>query len=300
MRCVSSRVICALFGTFLLQACGNSSDVSAVVGPSLTQSEAAAIAAMDAHMEGRNAENAAEIAAANNYPHVRIGGGIVLIYNNYEDFKIVQEVVILPNFDDSEWNHSIWDDLKVIQSSSTKVHVAAKFSRVNAEGDVYLSTDTFWIMTEQDNHWGIKMRSSFLEEAEAGNSNTNVEEAEAAALGVIKLYVDGLNDRDSEALAELNHYPLVFLRNVELSVFDTPEDYISYVENTAIKDLDYVEWQQSVLENVEVVQSSPIKVHLAMRCDHINVVGDSCGQQNELWVITKEDGRWAIRGRSQL
>jgi hypothetical protein len=284
---------------FLLQACSDSSDGSLKKDPALAQAESAAIASMHEHMEGRNANDAEQVAAANNYPIARIGLGQTLIYDTYEIFLAIQESIIVPNFiADPDWHHSVWDELKVVHSTPHKVHIAARFSRVNAEGVPYLSTDTFWIQTKQEEHWGTKMKSSFVEEA--GESRAGVDEAEAAALVVLESYLDRLNSRDSEGIAKLVHYPLVLLQNVELIAFHTPEDFVSYLENTVIKDLDYAEWQHSDLENVVVLQSSPNKVHLVMSCDHLNVVGDSCGQLNEFWVITKEDGRWAIRGLSSL
>ena len=299
MLYVSRWFTCVLFGMLLLQACSDSSDGSLKKDPALAQAESAAIASMYEHMEGRNANDAEQVAAANNYPLARIGLGQVLIYDTYEIFLAIQERYTIPKFiADPEWHHSIWDELKVVHSTPHKVHIAARFSRVNAEGVPYLSTDTFWIQTEQEKHWGTKMKSSFVEEA--GEDRAGVHEAEAAALVVLESYLDRLNSRDSEGIAELVHYPLIFLQDIELIAFHTPQDFISYLENTVIKDLDYAEWQRSDLENVVVLQSSPNKVHLVMSCDHLNVVGDSCGQQNEFWVITKEDGHWAIRGRSSL
>lgn len=300
MSYLSRSVISAFFGVFLLQACDNSSDVSAVVGPALTQSEAAAIAALEAHMVGRNANDAKQVADANNYPFARIGLlGQVIYYDNYENFWKIQEYVVIPGFiSDPVWHHSVWDELKVVQSSPSKVHIAATFSRVDAGGDRYITTDTFWIVTEQEGHWATKMKSSFLEEA--GQDRTGVDEAEAAALGVVESYFDRLNNRDSESLAQLIHYPLVFLNDLDLTMFRTPEEYISYIENSLVKDLDYAGWSRSELKSVKVLQSSPLKVHLAIQSDHINVGGDVISQHEGLWVITIVEGRWAIIGQSLL
>jgi hypothetical protein len=282
----------------LLYGCSDASDSGIVESASLSEAEIAALSAMEAHMIGRNEQDAAQIAAANNYPHLRLGGGQALIFDTYEIFKQIEEAITIPNIDDGLWHHSVWDDLQPIQSTDNKVHIAAKFSRIDADGNAYVSSNTFWIVTNHDGHWGIQMRSSFVEEA--GNDDTGLAEAEEAALGLVNNYIDRFNDRDFESLSKLHHYPQFMLDQIELKTFGNHEDYISYLENTAFKTLDYAEWDHSELGMVQIIQSSPKKVHLVFSCQHLNVVGDECGKREEFWVITNVDGHWAIKAKSLL
>ena len=112
--------------------------------------------------------------------------------------------------------------------------------------------------------------------------------------------MEARNNRDSKGLAALNHYPQMLLDGIDLKIFNTPEDYISYEENTVMHALDYAEWDHSELDNVAVIQSSPNKVHLVIGCGHFNVVGESCGREEGLWVIIKIGDRWLIHGRSMF
>ncbi len=50
---------------------------------------------------------------------------------------------------------------EVIKSIENKVHLQVAFSRYRVDGSKIGTFPSIWVMTKQDNHWGIKMRSSF-------------------------------------------------------------------------------------------------------------------------------------------
>jgi len=95
-----------------------------------------------------------------NFPHVRLGMGTKEANINEKPPQIP------PGFFDwfvneYKWNHSCWDYRKIIQSHPEKVHLAIQFSRYRADGTKIGSFPSLWIITNQNGHWGIKMRSSF-------------------------------------------------------------------------------------------------------------------------------------------
>lgn len=61
----------------------------------------------------------------------------------------------------SEWGHSEWVHLRVVHASSDKMHVDTKFARFNIEGNLMDTYDSLYILTHENNRWGIRMRSSF-------------------------------------------------------------------------------------------------------------------------------------------
>ena len=95
-----------------------------------------------------------------NFPHVRLGMGSNKIRITEKPPQIRSGF-----FDwfvnDYKWNHSCWDYRKVIQSNPQKVHLAIQFSRYRLDGTKIGSFPSFWVITYQNGHWGIKMRSSF-------------------------------------------------------------------------------------------------------------------------------------------
>lgn len=116
----------------------------------------AAIAFMDAF-------NAADPEAARkclNYPHARVGAGGTLVVNETSSDQMSGD--FFETFRQlTGWNHSCWDSREVIQSSETKAHLKVTFSRYRTDGSLIGTYPSIWVMTEQDGHWGIKMRSSF-------------------------------------------------------------------------------------------------------------------------------------------
>ena len=116
----------------------------------------AAIAYMDAFNEG----DVEKMSACINYPHARVGVSGELVVSENAASQIPPSF-----FGDFRtrygWNHSCWDSREVIQSIENKVHLMVTFSRYRIDGSKIGTFPSIWVMTKQDNHWGIKMRSSF-------------------------------------------------------------------------------------------------------------------------------------------
>jgi hypothetical protein len=136
------------------------SDAKQVVTVVANQSEEKAVLAAMAFMDAFNAANPKTAGEYLNYPHARVGAGGTLVVNDTADdqmpgnfFEIFRQR--------TGWDYSCWDLREVIQSSETKVHLKVTFSRYRADGSLIGTYPSIWVMTEQDGHWGIKMRSSF-------------------------------------------------------------------------------------------------------------------------------------------
>jgi len=61
----------------------------------------------------------------------------------------------------AEWDHSAWDRREVIHAGPDKVHIDTRFTRYRRDGSVIGGFDSIYVVTRQDGHWGIKIRSSF-------------------------------------------------------------------------------------------------------------------------------------------
>jgi hypothetical protein len=60
------------------------------------------------------------------------------------------------------WNRTCWEYRNVIHSCETKVHLSLEHSRYRADGTKIDTCPAIWVITNQEGHWGIKMRSSFV------------------------------------------------------------------------------------------------------------------------------------------
>ena len=116
----------------------------------------AAIAYMDAWNEG----DAEKTSTCINYPHARVGANGQLVVSESGD-RLMPPGFFEGFRRNSGWNHSCWDSREVIQSIESKVHLMVTFSRYRVDGSTIGTFPSIWVMTNQDNHWGIKMRSSF-------------------------------------------------------------------------------------------------------------------------------------------
>ena len=121
-----------------------------------TDVEAIAMKVLDDFMDSANAQDSDAQKVTFNYPHIRIAGGKVIIFNEADgtwEFRSIRG--------EKGWHHSAWDYRKVIQKSADKVHIAARFTRYREDDTPIASYETFHVITNQDGHWGIQARSSF-------------------------------------------------------------------------------------------------------------------------------------------
>ncbi len=124
------------------------------------ESERAALAVLDEFLAALNAREFGRQAATLNYPHVRFAGGRVTIFATPAEFADSGEARIARGFE-AGWHRSRWDERTVIHSSAEKVHLAVRFTRLDAAGAVLASYRSLYIVTRVDSHWGIQGRSSY-------------------------------------------------------------------------------------------------------------------------------------------
>ncbi|MFW9822166.1 MAG: hypothetical protein ACFFE4_04490 [Candidatus Thorarchaeota archaeon] len=137
-----------------------SSEEYSVITTVSNEYEEKAVNTAIAYMQAFNERDASKCDDSLNFPHVRLGmeGQEVRITENPSQMP--------PRFfewfvNEYGWNRSCWDYRDVIQSSSTKVHLAIQFSRYKSDGTKIGEFPSLWVITNQNCHWGIKIRSSF-------------------------------------------------------------------------------------------------------------------------------------------
>src|SRR5262245_69333 len=88
---------------------------------------AAAMKALDEYMTAFNSRDEKAWAATLNYPHVRIAGGKVKVWNTPEDYCADFDFDAFAK--QYNWDHSAWDKREIVQQGPGKVHVCVTFSR---------------------------------------------------------------------------------------------------------------------------------------------------------------------------
>jgi hypothetical protein len=121
--------------------------------------DAAAFRVMDEFLKAFNAKDAGAWADTLHYPHVRLASGKVAVYPDKASFVAAMNLEQFAAA--SGWAYSTWDERKVVQSSPDKVHVSTLFSRHKADGSVYESFQSLYIIEKVDGRWAVRARSSF-------------------------------------------------------------------------------------------------------------------------------------------
>lgn len=117
---------------------------------------AAAQAVMEAHIAALNSHDQAAIAATLHFPHIRLSGTNLRIWDS-EDTYFADFLVRAGG----EWHHSAFADIRLLRATTDKVHLDAKIRRFAADGSLITSFRSLWVITCEAGRWAAKMRSSF-------------------------------------------------------------------------------------------------------------------------------------------
>ncbi len=120
--------------------------------------ESQCLAVLDRFMDALNAYDAAAMDAAMHFPHIRVAGGTVKVYeqpgsNPMDLFDRLRK--------EDNWSHSAWNERRIVQRNDTKVHMALTYTRYRADGSTLGVYESLYVLTLKDGRWGIQVRSSF-------------------------------------------------------------------------------------------------------------------------------------------
>jgi len=156
VRPAASRTVRRL--AVLVLATGLAAPVVAAADPP-GDPERAARAVMAEFLAAFNARDERRWADTLHFPHVRLASQTVTVYPTREAFLEAMDLDAFARAND--WDHSSWDDLRIVQASPRKVHVAVRFSRFRADGSRIASFDSLYVIEHVDGRWGVRARSSF-------------------------------------------------------------------------------------------------------------------------------------------
>jgi hypothetical protein len=99
--------------------------------------------------------------AAFNFPHVRLANGRFETIEGPDTLRTRHERSTA-GLQAEGWHHTNLDTIEAVQSGPDKVHFTLRYTRCRADGTPYDTFDSLWIVTDQDGHWGVQFRSSYL------------------------------------------------------------------------------------------------------------------------------------------
>lgn len=127
----------------------------------LTQTQQAAVttevmAVLDEFMLQFNDLKVPAWEATFQFPHYRLASGNMNVLEKPSGRTSTQ----LKNALGSEWHHSAWLQREIVHLSATKVHVDTRFARYREDNSLIAAFNSLYIVTFENERWGIKLRSS--------------------------------------------------------------------------------------------------------------------------------------------
>lgn len=102
-----------------------------------------------------NARDLAGMDAMLHFPHVILSAGKLVVWDRPGQHA--------PTFFDeltaTGWHQTTYRRKQVVLVTPTKVHLLVEYSRDDSQGNVLSIHHNFWIVTFDDQRWGIKLRS---------------------------------------------------------------------------------------------------------------------------------------------
>ena len=113
---------------------------------------------LDDFMAALNAYDAGAMDREMHFPHVRIAGGAVTVYerpggNPLEFFEKLKR--------EDDWKWSRWEARELVQFNARKAHYAVTYTRFRSDDSVIGVYESLYVLTKDASGWGIQARSSF-------------------------------------------------------------------------------------------------------------------------------------------
>jgi hypothetical protein len=116
-----------------------------------------------------------------------------------------------------------------------------------------------------------------------------------AALAVLDRFMAALNAGDEPALLATLHFPHYRLAGGRVQVWDQPGAYLGDFLARAGAD-----WHHSAWDFRKVIAAGASKVHLDVQFTRYRADNSPIGSFRSLWIVTEQDGRWAVAARSSF
>jgi len=135
--------------------------VSAAAQGDSSQTEKEVMGVLDAFMASFNASDPEAHTATYHFPHFRLAQGNMASWETREDAISVHKFLFLKLLI-TGWHKTEWLDRKIISITDAKVHVATRFRRLREDGSEIVTAESLYVLTKENDRWGIKLRSSYL------------------------------------------------------------------------------------------------------------------------------------------
>lgn len=117
----------------------------------------------------------------------------------------------------------------------------------------------------------------------------------AAAQKVLDDFMTAFNARDIEAWGKTFNFPSVRFASNTLTIIDEDYHKKEMFGRGAL-----AEWDHSAWARRDVIHAGPDKVHIDTEFVRYRKDGSVIGRFDSIYIITRENGHWGVKGRSSF
>ncbi|WP_337188013.1 hypothetical protein [Phenylobacterium sp.] len=117
----------------------------------------------------------------------------------------------------------------------------------------------------------------------------------AAAQARLDAFMTAFNARDLKAFEETFNFPHVRFASGTVTIINPGYHKPQMFGTGAL-----TEWDHSAWERREVIHAGADKVHIDTRFSRYRKDGSVIGGFDSIYIVTRQDGRWGIQGRSSF
>ncbi|MEH6550672.1 MAG: hypothetical protein V7744_11860 [Pseudomonadales bacterium] len=134
----------------------------------------------------------------------------------------------------------------------------------------------------------------------------NAESEQKNVLAVLDKYMDAVNRIDIEGITDTYHFPHFRVARGGIVIWNTPQEAMPILgmprdqQLSAMREALGEEWQRTEWAHKTVIASSETKVHVDTEFIRYSISDKELERVNSLYILTKENGIWRIKGRSSF
>jgi hypothetical protein len=114
--------------------------------------------------------------------------------------------------------------------------------------------------------------------------------------GGFPLWMAAFNAKDALAMqTRWLHFPHVRFHSGTVTIMARPQEFHSSVWD---REGEAKEWARTAWDYVECIDAGPDKVHFRVQFTRFRADGSPIGSYKSFYIVTHQNGRWGIQGRS--
>ena len=249
------------------------------------------LAPAEKFMETWNTRDPEIWASSLNFPHARPSARGYRLWPTKEDYVAGVDYA---NVIATGWDHTVFEDLRLIHEGDTKTHVAGRWSRVDADDNSIRRNLVTYVATEVEGQWGIQARFG------AGAPLPEDQQGPVAESAIAKVeeYLAAFNARDPAAWAATLNYPHLRVASGTVREWETEGEFAEWMDFDAFAER--TGWDHSRWDQIEAVQVAENGVNVALTFSRYNADDELISTFDTLYLVTNDNGSWGIRARSSF